>query len=177
VEPVDAIDYVTEPAPGRLELVRRFANTVDPEHRREVLHSPRRLHDVLVELGLLEPGTRVTQADLAAAHDLRDRIRALALANNGVPTDAELDATLVVRVDDHDATLDAPRDVEGAFAQLVGIVYGATLDGTWPRLKACRRDICQWLFFDRSRNRSGVWCSMAVCGNRTKTAAYRSRRS
>ena len=175
MRPVDAIDYETEPAPGRLELVRRFANTVDREHAREALHSPQQLHDLLVSLGLLEPGTRVTPADLTAAHHLRDQIRALALANNGVATDASLEATLTVRVDDTGGELAASRDVDGALAALVGIVYTATIDGTWPRLKACRREICRWLFYDRSRNRSGVWCSMAVCGNRTKTSAYRER--
>jgi predicted RNA-binding Zn ribbon-like protein len=176
MEPVDAIDYWTEPAPGRLELVRAFANTVDAEHGREALHSPAQLQRLLVELGLLEADVRVSSADLAAALDLRDRIRALALANNGVATDVSLDAPLVAHVNDRDATLAAPqRDVAGALAELVGIVYTATVNGTWPRLKACRRDVCQWLFYDRSRNRSGVWCSMAVCGNRTKTAAYRSR--
>jgi predicted RNA-binding Zn ribbon-like protein len=178
MEPVAAIDYETPAAPGRLELVRRFANTVDPEHGREVLHAPARLRDLLVDLGLLEPGAQVTQADLAAAHHLRDQIRALALANNGVPTDAALEAELVVRVDDRGAELVPPADdAAGALAALVGIVYTAQLDGTWPRLKACRREICRWLFYDRSRNRSGVWCSMAVCGNRTKTTAYRARRT
>jgi predicted RNA-binding Zn ribbon-like protein len=43
------------------------------------------------------------------------------------------------------------------------------------RLRACRRDACQWVFYDASRNRSGVWCSMDVCGARTKMAAYRRR--
>jgi len=59
----------------------------------------------------------------------------------------------------------------------VGIVYTAMADGTWSRLKACRRDVCRWLFYDRSRNRSAVWCRMAVCGNRTKTKAYRARKA
>jgi len=35
---------------------------------------------------------------------------------------------------------------------------------------------CQWAFYDRSKNRSGRWCSMRTCGNRTKTRAYRTRR-
>ena len=177
MRPVAAIDYETEPAPGRLELVRRFANTVDPEHGREALHSPRQLHDLLVSLGLLDEGARVTQADLDAAHALRDRLRTLARANNGVPTDESIEAPLIGRVGAADAELAAPHDVAGALAALVGIVYTSMVDGTWPRLKACRREICQWLFYDRSRNRSGVWCSMAVCGNRTKTTAYRARRS
>jgi predicted RNA-binding Zn ribbon-like protein len=179
VEPVASIDYEpSAPAPGRLALVQRFANTVDEEHGREMLYSPAALRTLLVGLGLLDPAARVDGRDLEAAHDVRDRIRALALSNNGVPTDVQLEAELVVRVDDAAAVLEPPqRDVAGALAELVGIVYTARADGTWPRLKACRREVCQWLFYDRSRNRSAVWCSMAVCGNRTKTAAYRARRS
>lgn len=34
------------------------------------------------------------------------------------------------------------------------------------RLKICPN--CQWLFLDRSRNRSRTWCDMTVCGNRVK---------
>jgi hypothetical protein len=178
VEPVASIDYEPHPpAPGRLELVQRFANTIDEEHGREVLHSPEALRTLLVRLGLLDPGAHVGARELAAAHDVRDRIRALALANNGIATDVELEAELVVRIDDANAVLaPAQRDVPGALAELAGIVYTARADGTWSRLKACRADTCRWLFYDRSRNRSAVWCSMAVCGNRTKTRAYRARR-
>jgi hypothetical protein len=177
VEPVATIDYApVPPAPGRLRLVERFCNTIDEEHGREVLHSPQALYDLLDDLALIDPGTRVTRRDLERAHDLRDRLRALALANNGVPTDVQLEADVVVRVTDDYAVLDPARgDVEGAFAQLVGIVYTAMHDGTWSRLKACRAHTCQWLFYDRSRNHSSVWCSMAVCGNRTKTRNYRER--
>jgi hypothetical protein len=179
VRPVDAIDYYAgEPAPGRLELVQRFVNTVDHEHGREMLSSPARLGVVLAELGLLAPGARVTRADLARAHELRDALRSLALANNGVSSDVELRTELTVRVGVAGAALEPARGgVAGALAELVGIVYTSMADGTWWRLKACRREICQWLFYDRSRNHSAVWCRMAVCGNRTKTKAYRARRA
>jgi predicted RNA-binding Zn ribbon-like protein len=104
-------------------------------------------------------------------------LRRLALANNGGAAGTLLEAELVVRLDGRGGVLEPPqRDADGALADLVGIVYTAMADGTWPRLKACRRDVCQWLFYDRSRNRSAVWCQMAVCGNRTKTKAYRARR-
>ncbi|UWX96631.1 CGNR zinc finger domain-containing protein [Arthrobacter zhaoxinii] len=43
------------------------------------------------------------------------------------------------------------------------------------RLKACRRDVCRWVFFDTSRNRGGTWCAMDICGARTKMQAYRKR--
>ena len=193
MEPVDAIPYPGErpPAPGRLRLVQRFVNTVDYEHGREMLHSPDRLKALLVALGLLPAGARVTAADLRHAHEVREALRALALANNrgrgrsraggdalGVLERAAAGG-LVVRFDERGTSILEPAatGVRGAFAALVGIVHTASADGTWPRLKACSRDVCGWLFYDRSRNRSARWCQMAVCGNRTKTRAYRARRA
>lgn len=38
------------------------------------------------------------------------------------------------------------------------------------RLKICPN--CNWLFLDRSRNRSRAWCDMAVCGNRVKASRH-----
>jgi predicted RNA-binding Zn ribbon-like protein len=179
MEAVESIDYMqdVEPAPGRLELVQRFVNTVDHEHGREVLHSPARLLAVLVQLGLLDSRARVTEADLERALELREGLRGLALANNEGADAVVLEAELVVRIDGRAGVLEpVRRNVDGALADLVGIVYTAMADGTWSRLKACRRDVCHWLFYDRSRNQSAVWCQMAVCGNRTKTKAYRARR-
>ncbi|MYZ48238.1 CGNR zinc finger domain-containing protein [Propylenella binzhouense] len=42
------------------------------------------------------------------------------------------------------------------------------------RVKACPN--CHWLFLDRSRNASRVWCDMAVCGNRAKSERHQRRR-
>jgi len=38
------------------------------------------------------------------------------------------------------------------------------------RIKICRN--CAWLFLDRSRNASRLWCDMAVCGNRQKAKRH-----
>jgi predicted RNA-binding Zn ribbon-like protein len=35
------------------------------------------------------------------------------------------------------------------------------------KLRAC--PACGWLFLDKSRNGSRIWCDMAVCGNRQKS--------
>ena len=190
MEPVLEIPYAGEraPAPGRLALVQRFVNTVDFEHGREMLSDPARLGAVLAELGLLSAGEHPTDADLDRARTVREALRSLALANNGgvdggggaarVLEEAAASARLGIAFDGRGARLEpvAPG-VTGALGALVGIVYTAMADGTWPRLKACQRDVCHWLFYDRSRNRSAVWCRMAVCGNRTKTKAYRARKS
>jgi predicted RNA-binding Zn ribbon-like protein len=189
MEPVLEIPYLTEraPAPGRLQLVQRFVNTVDFEHGREMLSDPARLVSVLAGLGLLEQDAPVMAADLGRAHAVREALRSLALANNGggPPDPGELElleqaaaaGRLVVTFDGSGlARLEAAAaGVDGALAELVGIVYTAMADGTWARLKACQREVCRWLFYDRSRNHSARWCQMAVCGNRTKTRAYRAR--
>jgi predicted RNA-binding Zn ribbon-like protein len=65
--------------------------------------------------------------------------------------------------------------VDAALAELLATVTTAAADGSWQRLKACADDGCRWAFYDTSRNRSGRWCSMAVCGNQQKARAYRER--
>jgi predicted RNA-binding Zn ribbon-like protein len=42
-------------------------------------------------------------------------------------------------------------------------------------VKACEGHSCTMLFADHTRRRARRWCIMAVCGNRAKQAAHRSR--
>jgi len=42
-------------------------------------------------------------------------------------------------------------------------------------IKACEGHGCTLMFADHTRRRSRKWCSMAICGNRAKQAAHRSR--
>jgi predicted RNA-binding Zn ribbon-like protein len=65
--------------------------------------------------------------------------------------------------------------VEGALGRLVAIAFLSDLDGTWVFLKECAGEGCSAVFFDRSKNHSGRWCSMSVCGNRAKVRAWRER--
>jgi predicted RNA-binding Zn ribbon-like protein len=62
--------------------------------------------------------------------------------------------------------------VAGALGVLLAITAVAMADGTWSRLKVCPGEHCGWAFYDGSRNRSGRWCSMAVCGGRSKARAH-----
>jgi predicted RNA-binding Zn ribbon-like protein len=43
------------------------------------------------------------------------------------------------------------------------------------RIRVCAN--CGWLFLDRSRNSSRLWCDMAVCGNRRKASRHYHRRA
>lgn len=43
----------------------------------------------------------------------------------------------------------------------------------WKKVRICRN--CRWLFLDRSRNSSRLWCDMSVCGNRHKAKRHYER--
>ena len=45
----------------------------------------------------------------------------------------------------------------------------------FARVKACEGHACTLVFADHSRRQARRWCSMAICGNRAKQAAHRSR--
>jgi predicted RNA-binding Zn ribbon-like protein len=177
-------------APGQLALVQALVNTQYGQGRRAhvELTNPEELCAWLVTHGLLEDGTAITQGDFRRVLLLREALRRLLRANSememiGSPVDVfnrlASDAPLTVRLQPNGLATLVPdiAGVDGAIARLVGIVFTAMTDGTWARLKACRNDRCQKAFYDTSKNRSGAWCSMAVCGSRLKARAYRHRRA
>jgi predicted RNA-binding Zn ribbon-like protein len=45
----------------------------------------------------------------------------------------------------------------------------------FTHVKACEGQSCTLMFADHTRRRARRWCSMALCGNRAKQAAYRHR--
>jgi predicted RNA-binding Zn ribbon-like protein len=45
----------------------------------------------------------------------------------------------------------------------------------FARVKACQGHSCTLVFADHTRGQARRWCSMAICGNRAKQAAHRSR--
>ncbi|HEX8067558.1 MAG TPA: CGNR zinc finger domain-containing protein [Thermoleophilaceae bacterium] len=185
-QPTAVVQSSREPAPGELALLQRFVNSVDLEDGIEELDSPASLRRWLAERDLIARNAKLGEPDLRRAIELREALRLLLHANNGAPVDADALETvnaaarasqLVVRFDgEGGARLEpARRGLDGALGTLLAIAYRSMVDGTWERLKACPEETCGWAFYDRSRNRSSTWCSMAVCGNRAKARAFRRR--
>jgi predicted RNA-binding Zn ribbon-like protein len=177
------------PAGNDLQLLQDFVNTNDVEGGSDQLGSPQLLHDWLAGHGLLEADAPVAAPTHARALAIREGIRALARGNNGEALDASPVAALnaaaagapltaalrPVAGDGEWELVPAARDVDAFLGRIMAIVLRAMADGSWSRIKACRNDTCRWLFYDQSRNRSGTWCTMAVCGSRMKARAYRAR--
>jgi predicted RNA-binding Zn ribbon-like protein len=173
---------MTEPA----SLLLDFVNTRDIEPDIDKLDTPGELTAWLAEHHLVPAGIRhAAAAELNLAITLRDGLRAAFLAHHGpdqpvLPAEIE-DALseLPVRVSlaaDGPALRPTSGGIVGGLSGLATAIMETVGDGTWPRLKLCLEDTCRWAFLDTSKNRSRSWCSMRVCGNRTKTRAYRARR-
>ena len=171
-------------APGDLELVRDFVNTLDFLPGTDELDDPASLASWLIEHRLVGTLATLTDEDLARARSLREALRALALANAGFPLPSESaeafdDAVGSVRLRTRAAETGRgelrPAEAEGlehAIGRLVATVFFAQQDGTWPRLKACAE--CQWVLYDHTKNHSAAWCG-SQCGGRVRACRHRKR--
>jgi predicted RNA-binding Zn ribbon-like protein len=171
-------------APGDLELVRDFVNTLDVLPGTDEIEDPPSLASWLVEHRLVHVAPTLTDEDLSRAWSLREALRALLLSNAGFPLTPEaaeaFDAAaatgrLRARVGEVGRLELLPADTDGlnrAIGQLLSIVFAAQENRTWPRLKACAE--CQWALYDHTRNQSAAWCG-SQCGARVRARRHRRR--
>ncbi len=177
---------VSSPQPPHgLQLVVDFVNTLDVEAGEDGISARAALAGWLSARQLLTGSARVREIERAL--QLREALRAVMLAHNGGSVDAAAAGVLEsaarrgalsvgFNVDGSTRVQALSDGLSGALARLLIPVTLADADGSWQRVKACRAEDCHWSFYDHSRNRSGRWCDMAVCGNRTKVRAYRTKR-
>jgi predicted RNA-binding Zn ribbon-like protein len=179
---------VINPAPGALLIVQELVNTRDVEAGTDAIDTPAGLRSWLVERSLAPPDLRPADDDIPRMAEFREALRALLHANNGSAVDPEELRSLNragrggLRVrfgEDGGAALEPQLEepISAAIGQIVAIVFTAIADGTFDRLKACPGRDCGWAFYDRSKNHSARWCSMAVCGSREKVRAHRARQT
>jgi predicted RNA-binding Zn ribbon-like protein len=175
-------------APEQLELVRQFVNTLDIDEGQDMLARPDTTKAWLVSNQLLNPKVRVTDADRERAVEFREALRELLSGHTAgqvgpssskrfdrvvrdIPMALRVDETGWVRVDA------AGTGVDAALGDLLARTFASMENGTWQRMKACHDETCRWAFYDHSKNRSSLWCDMAVCGNRHKVNAFRQRQA
>jgi predicted RNA-binding Zn ribbon-like protein len=166
-------------------LLQEFLNTADIESQTDLVATPAALAAWLRTKGLLPSGGTVAASEHVRVVQVRELLRdALEAATHGegAPVaNTRLDriaATVPLRIRfGREARLEpAKASAAPALGPILATVYDALRDDGLARLKVCRNDACRWAFYDTSRNRSGVWCSMAICGNRMKGRAFRRRR-
>lgn len=170
---------MSEPAPPGLELVRQFVNTHDIEDARDTFATLEGFRQWCTA-NLDGPTGQLRATELADAMVIREGIRALVIRAAARDDDfaAAIDRLrLSVVFRDGGLVSVGETPLGKLLAPLLDALRTAQADGTFDRLKACQRDSCRWLFYDRTRNRSAHWCTTNLCGSREKAkrAYYRAR--
>jgi predicted RNA-binding Zn ribbon-like protein len=177
-----------KPAPGGLVLVQRFVNTRNYLSGGDLLADAEEATAWLTGHGLLEAGERIGERERERLVEFREALRSLLSASNGMPradTQAlndfitSVDLRVRFESDGRPGLESSPGGglVERVAGRLLAEVVLAEAEGRWDRLKACSNEECRWAFYDASKNRSGRWCTMQVCGARHKMRTYRERKS
>lgn len=182
------------PAPGELVLVQAFINShfdLELDWGVDLFATPVALGRWLERRGMLASGNPrrvLSEADVRRAVQVRESLRAVAHANGSrrerdSKALAALDAAargvpVELRFADRGPRFVVSGDsgLDGALGLVLAIAAKAMIDSSWTRLKVCPGEHCGWAFYDQSRNQSGRWCSMTVCGGRSKARAHYRRR-
>jgi predicted RNA-binding Zn ribbon-like protein len=136
--------------------------------------------------GLGDPDDQPTEADAAAARELRDALIGVFRAHCDCPAapidEAESYLRRAARRYPVMATVSAEGcrfgaaqgGVPGIFGSILAAAAEVTSQGLWPRLKMCKNPTCYGGFYDKTRNLSGQFCSPA-CNSQVSMRAYRER--
>ncbi|MCU1368340.1 MAG: zf-CGNR multi-domain protein [Ilumatobacteraceae bacterium] len=175
-----------------------FVHSGTDEHMRELVHDAA---DLATWLAIVTdaPTIRVRRGDLERAKQLREAIRLTALdVVAGVALRAEhltvintcaeqaplvpaLSSTGEIRLQSGTAVQalsSIARDAIDLFAAELDPQRAAAdrQSAARPcRLRVCAADDCGLFILDTSRPNNRRWCSMELCGNRSKIRAYRAR--
>jgi predicted RNA-binding Zn ribbon-like protein len=166
--------------------LRRFVQGGAPHLAGDAFASMAALEAWMAGQGLLEIDVRLSRGDHEKATTLRNALRSfLRLAPPDRRADADtarLNAAaatlpLIVEITEGDGIRLQPyrRDALSGLGTILADLHHAAEIGSLDRLKMCASEECQWVFFDRSKPATRRWCSSALCGNREKTRAYRTR--
>ena len=148
-----------------IDVLVDFLNTYDPGSDEEELANDTDARNWFVRHGLPTDGLKAAEARRVRT-ELRD-----AAECRVPPTTALAEIPLNAECTDEGLTLVSAHPLGSIVATAVRLCF----EGRWDRLKLCDAETCRYAFYDESRNRSGRWCSMASCGNRAKTRAFRER--
>ncbi|MGW7426728.1 CGNR zinc finger domain-containing protein [Streptomyces sp. NPDC054813] len=186
--------YGLEPAPGGLAFVQDLLNTRSASKPRkpdllQAVEDARTWLDQALESWSSAtqrpaPGVELTAEDVQRLRDFRQDLRQSLhgqlgdAAKEPGPAASLMTLPTALRLDEHGAVHAVPRGT--GWRQVASLalieVYQAQLTDTLRRLKSCRNTRCMTAFYDRSRNNSGVWHDVHVCGNAANLRNSRARK-
>ncbi|MFE2061349.1 CGNR zinc finger domain-containing protein [Streptomyces sp. NPDC059467] len=185
--------YGLEPAPAGLALVQDLLNTrsAGKPRRPDLLQTAEDARTWLDQAMRSwsdatrrpAPGIELTAEDVQGLRDFRDDLGRIVQAPAGDPAPGSGPATSLLtlptglRLDEHGVIHAEPRGTGWRQPASLALIeaYQAQSTDALRRLKACRNPRCSVAFYDRSRNNSGVWHDVRVCGNAANLRNHRAR--
>jgi predicted RNA-binding Zn ribbon-like protein len=73
-------------------------------------------------------------------------------------------------------TVRRPESAESILAPVAEAAANLLTNADFNLIRRCEEETCVLWFYDQTRSHRRRWCSMELCGNRHKVAAYRTRR-
>jgi hypothetical protein len=172
-------------APGGVALVQDFLNTKAIGDHQDLLADPVLAQSWVTHAVQAWSTTRgdeelpptLTPTDVTKLRALRDMIAGLITGDvGGSPGIGSVPASFALS-DSGDVRLEpAGSGWRWLASALWGEILLSQQTGTWRRLKRCHNPGCRSTFYDRSKNNSGVWHDVKVCGNAANLRASRARR-
>ncbi|MET0704432.1 MAG: CGNR zinc finger domain-containing protein [Mycobacterium sp.] len=185
-------DFAIDAATGELGFVHDLMNTVSggkpnrPDLFADLTSAQAWLDTSLARLAEVTASPRweieLAADDLDSLRALRADLRHVAGVSHD-PVAARPDvplqsATAALQLNSDGTVVLRPRGTGArqVTSLVLSLILHAQLEDTWRRLKLCRDPKCAAVFYDRSRNNSGVWHDVRVCGNAANLRASRARR-
>lgn len=145
----------------------------------------------LIRMGWYQEGAIVpaqTRGLLKSARALREAVRAMvSTRKNGGQVDpgplndflAKAPSHSELICEDAGLRLERKRVVKSPEQLLAPVAESAAellAAGDFGLIRKCEDQTCTMWFYDRTKSHRRRWCSMALCGNRHKVAAFRQRK-
>ena len=178
--------YRLAPAPGGLGLVQDFLNTMGIEGYGPDLLGDTALSRAWVANAVLKWSAlrgldvqppALNEADVPKLRALRDTIAKLV---DGEPTGRPEMGSISAAFALSDTGELRLKPAGNGWRWLASALWSEILlsqqDDTWRRIKRCHNHQCASIFYDRSKNNSGVWHNVKACGNAANLRASRARR-
>lgn len=187
---LDFLNSVARPVETRVEWITSGADLLDWLEQSKLVPA-----DVLKSVRD-SAGPGELDAIATQARNLREWFRTFVIKHKGQPMTAAALRELeplnkllardegygqIVPIDDEDvsglklAELRRWRSPETLLLPLAKAMADLVCKEDFTYVKACEGHACTLMFLDKTRGHARRWCSMAICGNRAKQAAHRTR--
>jgi len=166
----DLLAWVKEAGLVSPGVLKRFREETSPEALDEIAAQARELREWFRAFVSAHAGRRLEPSALAELHMINSL---LACDETYHQIESQANNRGISFQQRRHRRWRTPKDLLLSIAEAMGDVV---CHADFERIRNCEGPTCTMWFHDVSKNHTRRWCTMAVCGNRAKAAAHRTKR-